>query len=270
MDRDILFIPAILGLFMFGDCRPRFMADQGTSQQKDMEIFLETAKVVDIEIGGLGGRNEPWRITLNDQKITRKGIFKYQDRPAPGFFPVSYKREIAAYELTKLFKMDIVPPVVEREIIRKNDSPRKGSLQIMVEGCVTEMDRRARKLEPPDAKPFEGAMEELNIFENLTYCPRDLKDILVHKDTWKICRVDFMEAFDPLSELLPETSISRCSRRLYHALRLDPKVIESTIKPYLGDKEIKALLDRRNLILEKLESLIKDKGEAAVLFDMES
>jgi hypothetical protein len=113
-------------------------------------------------------------------------------------------------------------------------------------------------------------MEELNVFENLTYCPRNMKDILVHRDTWKVCRVDFMEAFDTLSELLPETTISRCSRRLYHALRLDPKVIESTIKPYLTSKEIKALLDRRNLILEKLESLIKDKGEAAVLFDIES
>lgn len=269
MNQEVISTFAIVGLMMMAIMGSvSLMADQGTAQQKELEIFLKTAKVVDIEIGGLGGRNEPWRITLNDQKMTRKGIFKYQDRPAPGFFPVSYKREIAAYELTKLFKMDIVPPVVEREITRKNDTPRKGSLQIMVEDCHNEMDRRARKLEPPDIGAFEKAMEELNVFENLTYCPRDLKDILIHKDTWKVCRVDFMEAFDTLSELLPETSISRCSRRLYHGLRLDPKVIESTIKPYLTPKEIKALLDRKALILDKLQSLIKDKGESAVLFDL--
>jgi len=271
MDREILFISAILSFFMIGSFGCAFLfVDQGTDQQKELETFLKTAKVVNIEIGGLGGRNEPWRITLNDQKMTRKGIFKYQDRPAPGFFPVSYKREIAAYELTKLFKMDIVPPVVEREILRKNDSPRKGSLQIMVEGCVTEMDRRARKLEPPDAKAFENVMEELNVFENLTYCPRDMKDILIHKDTWKVCRVDFMEAFDTLVEFLPETTISRCSRRLYQGLQIEPKIIGAAMKPYLTSKEIQALLDRQNMILDKLKSLIKEKGEAAVLFDIES
>jgi hypothetical protein len=268
MNREILFIPAVLGFFMIGNFSSFIMADQGTAQQKELEAFLKTAKIVHLEIGPLGGRNEPWRITLNAGKTTRQGIFKYQDRPAPGFFPVSYKREIAAYELTKLFKMDIVPPVVEREIIRKNDSPRKGSLQIMVEGCVNEMDRRAKKLEPPDAKAFENAMEELNVFENLVYCPRDVKDILVHKDTWKVCRVDFMEAFDTLSELLPETTISRCSKRLYQGLQLDPKVIEAAMKPYLTPKAIQALLDRRNIILDKLQNLIKDKGEAAVLFDI--
>jgi hypothetical protein len=270
MDREILFIPAILIFFMLGNCSLSIMSDQGTAQQQELEVFLKTAKVVNIEIGVLGGRNEPWRITLNAGKTARKGIFKYQDRPAPGFFPVSYKREIAAYELTKLFKMDIVPPVVELEIIRKNDSPRKGSLQIMVEGCVNEMDRMARKLEPPNVRAFENAMEELNVFENLTYCPRNVKDILVHKDTWKVCRVDFMEAFDTLVEFLPGTTISRCSRRLYQGLQLDPKVIEAAMKSYLTVKEIQALLDRRNLILEKLEALIKDKGEAAVLFDIGS
>jgi hypothetical protein len=269
MYRELLFIPAILGFLMIGNFSAFIMDDQGTAQQKELEAFLKTAKVVDIEVGGMGGRNEPWRITLNAGKTTRKGIFKYQDRPAPGFFPVSYKREIAAYELTKLFKMDIVPPVVEREIIRKkNDSPRKGSLQIMVEDCVNEMDRRARKLEPPNANAFENAMEELNVFENLTYCRRDVKDILVHKDTWKVCRVDFMEAFDTLSELLPETTISRCSRRLYQGLQLDPKVIETAMKLYLTPKAIQVLLVRRNMILEKIKELIKDKGEAAVLFDI--
>jgi hypothetical protein len=34
--------------------------------------------------------------------------------------------------------------------------------------------------------------------------------------------------------------------------------------------EIQALLDRQNMILDKLKSLIKEKGEAAVLFDIES
>lgn len=144
----------------------------------------------------------------------------------------------------------------------------KGSLQIMVEGCVSERDRLVSKSEPPDPQAFENKMEELNVFENLTCCPRDPKDVLVHRSTWKVCRVDFMEAFDTLVEFLPDAEISRCSRRLYQGLQLDPNIIETAMKPYLTPKEIKALLDRRTLILDKLQSLIKDKGEAAVLFDI--
>jgi hypothetical protein len=264
MNKEVISTLAVLSLMMMGNTGSlSALADQGTAQQKELEIFLKTAKVVDIEKGGLGGRNEPWKIFLNDGKTKRKGIFKYIDRPERRLNPVSYKREIAAYELTKLFHMDIVPPVVEREILGD-----KGSLQILVEGCVNERDRLALKSEPPNLRAFENAMEELNVFENWTYCPRDLKDILIHKDTWKVCRVDFMEAFDTLVELLPGTTISRCSRRLYQGLQLDPKVIEAAMKPYLTPKEITALLERRNTILEKLKSLIKDKGEAAILFDL--
>jgi len=264
MDKEFLFILAILGFFIIGCTGCSFLlADQGTAEQKALEIYLKTAKAVDIEKGGLGGRNEPWKIFLDDGKTKRKGIFKYIDRPERRLNPVSYKREIAAYELTKLFYMDIVPPVIEREILGM-----KGSLQVMVEGCVNERDRLALKSVPANLQAFENAMEELKVFENLTYCLRDLKDILVHKDTWKVCRVDFMEAFDTLVEFLPGTTISRCSRRLYQGLQIEPKIIETAMKPYLIPQEIQGLLKRRIIILEKLQSLIKDKGEAAVLFDI--
>jgi hypothetical protein len=264
MNKEVISTLVVLSLMIIGGMSSLFLfADQGTAQQKELEIYLKKAKAVDIEKGGLGGRNEPWKIFLDDGKTKRKGIFKYIDRPERRLNPVSYKREIAAYELTKLFHMDIVPPVIERKILEFT-----GSLQIMVEGCVNEMNRKVRKMEPPDAKAFENAMEEINVFDYFTYCLPDPKDVLVHQDTWKVCRVDFMEAFDTLVEFLPETSISRCSRRLYQGLHLDPKVIEDAMKPYLTPKEIKALLDRKAIILDKLKGLIKDKGEDAVLFDI--
>ncbi len=264
MNKEIISTLAVLSLMMMGSLGSlSFEAEQETDQQKELELYLKTAKVADIEKGGLGGRNEPWKIFLDDGKTKRKGIFKYIDRPERRLNPVSYKREIAAYELTKLFKMDIVPPVVERKILQF-----MGSLQILVEGCVNERDRKVLKLEPPDVKAFERALEEINVFDNFTFCLPDPKDILVHRDTWKVCRVDFMEAFDTLVEFHPGTTISRCSRRLYQGLQLDPKVIEDTVKPYLTPKEIKALLDRRILILDKLKDLIKEKGEDAVLFDI--
>lgn len=266
MNKDIVFLSAILGFLLMGLAGLfSSSAGQATPEQKELEVYLKNATFgpKDVQKGALGGRNEPWTISLHDGKTARKAIFKYIDNPERRLNPVSYKREIAAYELSKLFAIDIVPPVIEREVLGI-----KGSLQIMVEGCVSERDRLVLKLVPPDPQAFENRMEEINVFENLTCCPRDPKDVLVHKDSWKVCRVDFMEAFDTLPKLLPETTISRCSKRLYQGLLADPKVIEAAMKPLLTDKETKALLERRALILDKLQSLIKEKGEAAILFEI--
>jgi hypothetical protein len=38
------------------------------------------------------------------------------------------------------------------------------------------------------------------------------------------------------------------------------------VKKYLNKEEIKAVLKRKKLIIEKIEALIKEKGEEKVLF----
>jgi hypothetical protein len=238
-------------------------ADEEESQMKSLEKFLREATVVSVDKNIVGGRTAPWIITLNDGKTEHRAMFKYVDSQRPQLAPDSYKYELAAYELTKLLGIEIMPPVVKREI---NGVP--GSLQIFMEGCIREQDRERKKLEPPDPKAFRDAMEEIKIFENLAFdeC-QDKADMLVHQDTWKVCRVDFSEAFFPSSELLRGCEITRCSRQLYQGLlRLNDDVLSSAMKPYLNDEEINALLQRKNLILEKIKKLIEDKGEEAVLF----
>ena len=93
--------------------------------------------------------------------------------------------------------------------------------------------------------------------------------MLIHKDTWRVCRVDFAEAFGLETTLLPEADIYRSSKRLYEHLKSVPaKSIEETVRPYLEGPEIKALLARRKLVLDRIAALIKEKGEEAVLFDL--
>ena len=128
--------------------------------------------------------------------------------------------------------------------------------------------RRQKKLDPPNLKAFNDALDEINVFENLTYCPHeDLGNILIHQNTWRDSRVDFMEVFDPLPEFLPHVELSRCSIRLYKSLQnVSPKSFNVTLSPYINAAEIASLLERRGLILKRLESLIDDKGRDAVLF----
>jgi hypothetical protein len=280
MDKKIIWGLVIFGFLLTGHkafaLRP---AGQADAEQKELEAYLKKANVGTILKGAQGGRGEAWTINLHDGKTGRRGFFKYVDIRRPTNFPISYKYELAAYELTKLLKINIVPPVIEREIQEpkgQKQEPkgqkRKGSLQIYVEGCIRESDRMLKKIDPPNPQAFADALEEINVLEILTSCDHlSPKDILIHRETWRVCRVDFAEAFDPSTEFLPEAAIRRCSRRLYKGLLdLSPLDVEATLKPYLNAREIKGLLDRRNLILEKLKDLIKDKGENAVLFDLES
>jgi len=228
-----------------------------------MEFFLRAAPVVSIEKDATGGRTAPWIIGLDDGKAAMRAFFKYIHRPRPALLPTSYKYEIAAFELSKIVGLEIVPPVVEREI-----EDRPGSLQIFIDGCLTETERRRKRIEPPDPEAFARALENINVFENLTFAARsDPKDVLIHEDDWTVCRVDFSEAFEPSPKLIPGQDIRRCSSKLYENLtKADPGVVKNRLAPYLNEEEIRSLLERKRLILDRIAGLIREKGEESVLF----
>jgi hypothetical protein len=240
---------------------------QESMKQQELETYLKTAKVgPDMKL--MGGRTEAYVVSLDDGKIKRRGVFKVTDRTRPTALPDSYKYGIAAYELDKLLDLNRVPATVLREI-----EGRKGSLMIFLEGALREKDRRLKKIEPPDPKAFENALEEIKVLENLAYSrslcgQKDLGDILImDKEDWKVWAVDFSEAFDPRSELVPDCPITRCSRKLYQNLmKLDDSEVKAKLKPYLNDEEIKALLQRKGAIINRIKQLIQEKGEEAVLF----
>jgi hypothetical protein len=241
-------------------------ATQENAKQKKLENYLRTAKVVSKS--RTGGRGVNWILSLDDGKTVRRGFFKLNNRSRPTLIPDSYKYGIAAYELDKLLDLNLVPPVVEREI-----DGQKGSLQIFITGALKEGERRLRKIEPPDPKRFKNTLENLSVFENLTYSPsfcgeRELDDILImDKEDWKIWRVDFSEAFDSTPKLIPGCEITCCSKKLFKRLiDLDDKVIKAKLKHYLNDREISMLLKRKKLIVKKIKQLIAEKGEKAVLF----
>ncbi len=229
----------------------------------ELERFLKTAEVMTVTKDRVPGRNDPWVILLSDGESTRTGIFKYIDRPRPYSLRSSYKYEIAAYELDKLLGFNRVPPVVAREI-----EGMRGSLQVYLEDCINESDRRLRKLAPPDQRAFDEALDEINVFENLTACERgQLTDIMIHTRDWRVCRVDFAEAFAASTKLLKGQEIVRSSRKLYDGLRkLGDAAVKTTLGPFLEEAETAALIERKKAILETLDKLIREKGEASVLF----
>lgn len=228
-----------------------------------MEKLLREASIVEIDKERLGGRTNPWLVTLADGVGRTRAIFRHVDRQRPHHPPDSFKYDLAAYVLSRLLGLELVPPVVERKI-----QGQEGSLQVFLENCIREKDRKRKKLLPPNPEVFTKALEATKVFENLVYdeC-QDTDDLYVHREDWRVCRVDFSEAFAPLLELLPGCRLTVCSRTLYDGLlKLEEEKVKAKLGSYLSEEEIRALLFRKGLIIDTIESLIAEKGEKAVLF----
>lgn len=262
----LLYICFVLAIWSYSKS---FTTDPENLTQKEIEEFLKTARIIPDQ-KGVGGRTESWTVTLYDGKTKMRGFAKFTDRQRPYTLPDSYKYGIATYELNKLLDLNLVPPIVEREI-----GSRRASLMPLLVGVIDERSRRRQNIEPPDLESFQNTMDELKVFENLIYssalCEEggdDLKDLLiaVQRD-WKVWRVDLSQAFAPIPELIQYCEFTRCSKKLFrNLLKLDDKVVKAKLKNYLNDEEMSALLERKKLIIEKIKQLIKEKGEESVLF----
>jgi hypothetical protein len=230
---------------------------------EELEEFLSSSNPL-VVVPGAAGRTDPWKVRLELNGVTRWAQFKYINRPRPQPIPDSYNYELAAYELDKYLGLESVPPAVTRMI-----KDTLGSLQIFVEKVIRESDRKRENLMPGDPEAFARAMADLKVFENLVYdtCGNE-KDTLIQKETGKVYRVDFSEAFPPESGPIPGCEMQRCSRRLYQKLcDWDEQKVTKLLDPYLSAEEIRALHARWATIVRLIQEQIELRGESEVLFD---
>ena len=233
-----------------------------SQQPAEVEKFLREAIPL-VVVPGKAGRTDPWKVRLESNGVTRWAQFKYINRPRPDPIPDSFTYEIAAYELDKYLGLDLVPPAV-----RKTIKETSGSLQIFVEKAIREADRKRDNLAVGEPGVLDRQLADLKVFENLVYdqCGND-KDTLIQKETGKVYRVDFSEAFTPQEGTIPGCDIPRCSRRLYEKLRdWDEETVTLFLSTYLNEEEVRALQARRKAIVRMIEEQIASRGESEVLF----
>jgi hypothetical protein len=250
-------------MFAFLGCASARPPDVKAWNQATIEAYLKTARVVRIDKNLEPGRSLPWRVTLDDGRIQARAQFKYFQRPRSLTGGHNFKYELAAYALSRILDLEIVPPVVEREV-----EGTKGALQWYLEGCLSERDRERTGLAPAELEPFLQRLAVVQVFEALVAdeCG-DKDDTLIHRDDWRVCRVDFSEAFAPVSNLAGACAITRSSRRLYTRLQQAVRpALADRLRPYLSEEEIGGLCERKDRILSLLRGLIREKGESAVIF----
>lgn len=247
-------------------------ADEPALTKDQMKQFLLTAKVIKSGPAHKGITNT-LRLTLTDGTITHDAHFQPVDEHAATKemasgrmemnFVDSYKYNIAAYELSRLLGLDHMMPVT---VFRKW-SGKSGAFAWWLPVKMDEGERLRKKLQPPDAEEWNKQMDRMRVFSELVYdIDRNLGNVLIGED-WKIYMIDFTRAFRLRPDLRNAGNVLRCDRQLLDKLKqLDAKDLAAKTKGYLTGAEIKALMQRRDKLLARIDQLIKEKSETAVLY----
>jgi hypothetical protein len=247
------------------------LATMTTAQKAE---FLLRARVV--QHGSLGkGTTKPSKLTLSDGTFTHHAVFQSIDTTLQKqqfvngriemYFRDSYHYNIAAYGLAELLGLgDMVPVTVERSW-----SGRKGSLSWWVDWRWDEVMRRKEKAEPPPelAVSYSNQLHLSRVFGQLVYdTDRNQTNTLISAD-WKLYMVDFSRAFRTSDKLQYPDSIQRCSRDLLARLEaLTRESVMEAVGGHLEPMEITGLMGRRDQLVERIRTLVRERGEAVVLF----
>jgi len=263
----------LLALLMLLPCGSATSADDATALSKDqIKHFLLTAKVVGTHSSKKGVTNTQ-RLTLSDGTITHDASFQTIDehRQVKQFadghteigFVDSYKYNVAAYLVAEMVGFDDMMPVyVERMYEGKT-----GSMSWWLSVKMDEADRLQRKIEPPDQDAWNKQMYKIRVFDELVYDnDPNLTNVLISAD-WKIWRIDFTRAFRTFHRLKDTKDLGLCDRKLLAALQaLNADELTAKTKAYLTKEEVRAVMVRRDLIVDFFQKEIAAKGEAAVLY----
>ena len=241
-----------------------------TSDEEVME-FLRTARVIRFkEVPE--GVTHPRKALLEKDGVRMHAIFrdvnmaKSRQRMKSGAvvmnFRDSYIFEPAAYELSRLLGLDNVPPVILRKLRGK-----RGSLQAWLEHAMTEKSRASGNIPAPDTMLWNRHRWNMRVFDNLIYNTDRNQGNILYDGDWRVWLIDHTRAFRLEKELRNPELIVQCGRKLWEKLKsLDRETVRARLKKFLRSSQIKALMRRRDKLVQHIQKLIDKNGESKVLF----
>ena len=243
---------------------------------EEIEQFLSTATVVSMKKIPVGV-SDPRKLLLAGQGVRLHAVFKHIDLKERNRRDTTagksktylvwrdwYGYDIAAYHVDRLLGNDRVPPTIGRKIKRYD-----GSVQIWLEGVITENERRENGFDPPSIARFNQQKQIMHVFDNLVgNRDSNLGNALIDRN-WRLWLIDCSRCFGTSEELLYPQAVTHCERRLWKVLReLDEHGVTRRLAPYLSKAEISALMVRRDKLVEHIQALIDEWGEEPILFDI--
>jgi hypothetical protein len=234
--------------------------------------FLRTAEVVEAVPAG-SGVTRSWRLTLRRGDLIHDAHFQSVDERAAqkevagrvelGFVD-SYRYNIAAWRLARLLGLeDLVPVSVERRW-----RSRTGAMTWWVDDVMMdENEMIERGLRPPDGESWSRQAERVKLFSQLVQdTDRNRSNVLITSG-FQVWMIDFTRAFRPWPTLRSTEGLLRCDRELYAKLgSMTREDLDAAMGDALAPHEIEGILVRRDLLLAHFGKLVRERGEAAVLY----
>lgn len=201
---------------------------------------LASGKIVEVRKDWFGSS---WEVDLEFQGVALKTVFYPTDARAAG------KRELAAYQLDKMLGFDLVPTAAAREI-----ADDMGVIQLSYPDLITEARRKQRRNNTSRWCSIPLQLELLHIFDLLIgNFDRSNGSMGYIEHLWDLRAYEHDQAFG-LQHLLPKSARHEDTNlppSVREALRsLNNENVTQTLGQLLDQEQIKALLARRDVILD--------------------
>ena len=221
------------------------------------------------------GVTDPIRMKLRQGTTEVHAIFRYVDtvydrvRMNDGRVRTKLKDscyfELAAYELSKMLRMDNVPPVASRRIGTDN-----GTLQMWVYDAIMEDERIEKGMRSPDRTGWTRQVHSMYLFDALIGNDDRTQQNILIDDDYRLWLIDHTRAFYWQAESPNLSKVFYVDTGFWEALQaLDAAAVEEAIGEYLSDSELVQLFERREKVVAHIQDLIDTRGEGAVLYTQE-
>jgi hypothetical protein len=226
----------------------------------EIEEYLRTVAMLKFEDLSVGV-TKPKRAFLPDGGPMKYLVWKVIPPGRYAGYWESYQGEIAAYEIDKLLRLNMVPPTVE-----KTYRGERGAAIMWVAPAKSFKDLGGKSA-PPAPAPFEDAwarqLVKAKMFHNLINdVDPNLGNWLVDP-AWNLILIDFSRCFTSGTKMVHE--LTRVDETLWNRMKeLTEPSLTAAIGKRIGKGEIRSILERRDKMQLLIDKLVKERGEKAV------
>jgi hypothetical protein len=233
----------------------------------EIEDFLRNAKIVNKKDIGKGV-NRSLKVTLEESGVRAHAIFREvrireRDKRVGDRMYLTFVDdaiyECAAYRLSNLLGLDMVPPAVQRTL-----GQTQGSLQLWLEDAL---DEDSEDFNPPDPSKWVQQVWTMYLFDNLIFnVDRNSGNLIANKD-YRLFLIDHTRGFQYTEDVMDPSVLNRINRRVWdRIMALTEGELRKVLSDYLEGGQFASLIKRREALKNHVQKLMDERGPEAIFY----